>query len=169
MRIIYVNGYVTHINGNLISIKINDNYYETSAIWKDEDLFNELIQKERIEYKYFNSYSIYTSHTNIRFSEIEKKIDPKISYAQRLAAITTKDKDLAREEEELKKEEYRISSFSLKQLFMQFKMNECEAFQKIKLAPMMDLFIRRGYIDEDYYDYIISIRTRFLRMTVFCL
>ena len=90
--------YVTHINGNLISIKINDNYYETSAIWKDEDLFNELIQKERIEYKYFNSYSIYTSHTNIRFSEIEKKIDPKTSYAQRLAAITTKDKDLAREE-----------------------------------------------------------------------
>ena len=154
LRMIYVNGYVTHINGNLISIKINDNYYETSAIWKDEDLFNELIQKERIEYKYFNSYSIYTSHTNIRFSEIEKKIDPKTSYAQRLAAITTKDKDLAREEEELKKEEYRINSFSLKQLFMQFKMNECEAFQKIKLAPMMDLFIRRGYIDEDYYDYI---------------
>lgn len=37
---------------------------------------------------------------------------------------------------------------------MQFKMNECEAFQKIKLAPMMDFFIRRGYIDEDYYDYI---------------
>lgn len=171
LRMIYVNGYVTHINGNLISIKINDNYYETSAIWKDEDLFNELIQKERIEYKYFNSYSIYTSHTNIRFSEIEKKIDPKTSYAQRLAAITTKDKDLAREEEELKKEEYRISSFSLKQLFMQFKMNECEAFQKIKLAPMMDLFIRRGYIDEDYYDYIsyFYIRTRFLRMTVFCL
>lgn len=154
LRMIYVNGYVTHISGNLISIKINDNYYETSAIWKDEDLFNELIQKEKIEYKYFNSYSIYTSYTNIRFSEIEKKIDPKTSYAQRLAAITTKDKDLAREEEELKKEEYRISSFSLKQLFMQFKMNECEAFQKIKLAPMMDLFIRRGYIDEDYYDYI---------------
>lgn len=45
LRMIYVNGYVTHINGNLISIKINDNYYETSAIWKDEDLFNELIQK----------------------------------------------------------------------------------------------------------------------------
>lgn len=154
LRMIYVNGYVTHINSNLISIKINDNYYETSAIWKDEDLFNELIQKERIEYKYFNSYSIYTSHTNIRFGEIEKKIDPKTSYAQRLAAITTKDKDLDREEEELKKEEYRINSFSLKQLFMQFKMNECEAFQKINLAPMMNLFIRRGYIDEDYYDYI---------------
>lgn len=154
LRMIYLNGYITYINNNLIAIKLNNNYYDTNAIWKDENLFNELIKKEKIEYRYHDSYSVYTSNRNIRFSEIEKKIDPNATYAQRLAAIITNEKDLEREEEELKTEEFRISSFSLKQLFMQFKMNECEAFQKINLAPMMNLFIRRGYVDEDYYDYI---------------
>lgn len=156
LRMIYVNGYVTYINENLVAIKINDIYYAINKIWEDENLFNELIQKERIEYRYFNSYNnIYQStENNIHFSEIEKKISKNTTYAQRLEAITTKEKDLDKEEEELKKEEYRISNFSLKHLFIQFKMNECVAFQKINLSPMMDLFIRRGYIDEDYYDYI---------------
>lgn len=154
LRMIYVNEYVAYSNNNLISIKIKNNYYSTNAIWEDENLFNELIQKEKIEYRYFNSNNIYASNMNIRFSEIEKKISLNTTYSQRLAAITTKDKDLYREEEELKKEEHHISSLSLKHLFMQFKMNECEAFLKINLAPMMNLFIRRGYIDEDYYDYI---------------
>ena len=110
LRMIYVNGYVTHINGNLISIKINDNYYETSAIWKDEDLFNELIQKERIEYKYFNSYSIYTSHTNIRFSEIEKKIDPKYLMPT-VSRYYNKRQRFSQGRGGTEKEEYRISSF----------------------------------------------------------
>lgn len=154
LRMIYVNGYVTYIDANLIAIKINGNYYSINAIWKDENLFNDLILIEKVEYRSFNSYGIDTSNRKVRFSEIENMIYPNTTYAQCLAALTTKDKDLDREEEELKKEEYRISSFSLKQLFMQFKMNECEAFQNINLAPMMDLFIRRGYIDEDYYDYI---------------
>ena len=42
----------------------------------------------------------------------------------------------------------------LKDLIKKYKLGETEEFKSFGLTPMMNVFIRRGYLDEDYYDYI---------------
>lgn len=42
----------------------------------------------------------------------------------------------------------------LTRLFSAYDMEKCKAFTEIELEPLMNVFLRRGYLDEDYYDYI---------------
>ena len=47
-----------------------------------------------------------------------------------------------------------MKSLRLKDLIKKYKLGETEEFKSFGLSPMMNVFIRRGYLDEDYYDYI---------------
>lgn len=47
-----------------------------------------------------------------------------------------------------------MKSLRLKYLIKKYKLGETEEFKSLGLPPMMNVFIRRGYLDEDYYDYI---------------
>lgn len=47
-----------------------------------------------------------------------------------------------------------MKSLRLKDLIKKYKLGETEEFKSFGLTPMMNVFIRRGYLDEDYYDYI---------------
>jgi hypothetical protein len=77
-----------------------------------------------------------------------------MQYESRLAAIKTTEKDFQKEEKELEKEELKIQSLKLNVLIKKYNLGNTELYRNMHLSPLMDVFIRRGYIDEDYYDYI---------------
>lgn len=53
-----------------------------------------------------------------------------------------------------KNEQKAVKSLRLKDIISQYNLSESELYQSIQLTPMQDVFLRRGYIDEEYYDYI---------------
>lgn len=69
-------------------------------------------------------------------------------------AIEELPKEIIKEQRYIASEERRIKSLKLAQLFSICDLNQYEDFTKIQLEPLMNVFLRRGYIDEEYYDYI---------------
>jgi hypothetical protein len=152
LRTLYIYLYRNAITKRLNSVCINNKFYDLDNIIDDETLFNTLILINNISYREDNSCNSYDCQIN--FKNIEKKVDPDCSYVEKLKAIDRSSVDIEKEEKSIESEELRIKSFKLKQLLEQFNMTECEDFTKIGLVSLMDIFLRRGYIDEEYYDYI---------------
>ena len=137
------------VSQNLMSIQIGDQYYELEQIAINEQLFNELLTIQRITYRYYAGYT-YTQSASIDF----KRIDKAINYSERLNLIEKGYYHFQQEYKRIQKEKISIKSQKLQYLIKNYKLSEIEEFKKIGLEPMMNLFIRRGYIDEEYYDYI---------------
>lgn len=76
------------------------------------------------------------------------------SYWERKKAIEKLPIDITIEQKYIASEERRIKSLKLSQLFSTYDLTLCEDFTRIQLDPLMNIFLRRGYIDEEYYDYI---------------
>ena len=81
-------------------------------------------------------------------------IDKKIKFKERIEAIKAAGKVIQKEEKELHKEELKIQSQKLYLLLKTYNLGDSELYRDFNLSPLMDVFIRQGYIDEDYYDYI---------------
>lgn len=154
LRKIYMYEYKNRCKSDLQAIKIGDSFIDFDSIWQKEEYFNKLILIKKITYQYVSYGSAYTDNTNIPFSTIQDTVDDKMTFEERLNAIQSNDADIERKKDILEREKYRISTLPLTGLFMQFNFNDCEDYQALTLEPMMELFIRRGYITEDYYDYI---------------
>ena len=75
-------------------------------------------------------------------------------YWQKKQIITDLPTKIAQEQKNIQAEELRIKSMKLARLFSAYDMEKCNAFTEIELEPLMNVFLRRGYLDEDYYDYI---------------
>ena len=147
-RLFLVNLWHT-ISSNLISIQIGNAYYALEDIATKEQLFNELLTMQSVTYQYSSGYT-YTRSKSIDF----KRIDEAINYSKRLD-LKEKDSYYFQEEfKQIQRERALIKSQKLQYLIKNYKLNEKEEFKNIKLTPMMNVFIRRGYIDEEYYDYI---------------
>lgn len=69
-------------------------------------------------------------------------------------AIEELPQEIQCERKHIDDEERKIKSLRLHELLTSYDMGQCTDFTGIKLAPMLNVFLRQGYIDEDYYDYI---------------
>ena len=136
------------ISQNLMSIQIDNTYYELETIAKDESLFEKLISMRNITYRYYSG-GTYTHNASINFDEIGKSIN----YLERLRLIEAGD-TFDTEYKRLQKEKRIIKSQKIKFLLKNFKIAENERFKTIGVPPMINVFLRRGYLDEEYYDYI---------------
>ncbi len=135
---------------SMSSIQIDNQYYTLRQISQNENLFDKLSKLSSIRYQYFSYGSAYNQSANVSFDSIDKKI----KFKERIEAIKTAGKVIQKEEKELHKEELKIQSQKLSHLLKAYNLGDSELYRGFNLAPLMDVFIRQGYIDEDYYDYI---------------
>ena len=136
---------------NLISIRIDKSYYSIEQIADDEALFVKLLSVNEITYRYYYGYN----GTSSSSKAIDyKQIDKEINYSERIELLENGVGYFQNEHRHIQQEKIKVKSLRLKDLIQKYKLGETEEFKSLGLTPMMNVFIRRGYLDEDYYDYI---------------
>ena len=136
---------------NLISILIDKSNYSIEQIANDEALFVKLLSANKITYQYYYGYNgASSSSKTIDY----KQIDKEINYSERIKLLENGVGYFQNEHRHIQQEKIKVKSLRLKDLIKKYKLGETEEFKSIGLTLMMNVFIRRGYLDEDYYDYI---------------
>lgn len=133
-----------------ISFYIDNKDFSLENIALDETLFNKLINSTSITYKHYSGYGNNTSSVNIDLAQIDKKTH----YSERIAQIAKGTDYFKKEYKRIQMEKIYVKSLKLKALIKKYRLGETNEFRKLELTPMMNVFLRRGYLDEDYYDYI---------------
>jgi len=134
-----------------LSVRIENNYYSLEQIATSEILFSKLISEKEITYQYrYHHHYTSTESAAIDF----KQIDRDLNYSGRIDLIEKGAKYFHNEHRHIQQEKIKVKSLRLKDLIQKYKLGETEEFKSFGLTPMMNVFIRRGYLDEDYYDYI---------------
>lgn len=129
-------------------ILLENGYRTLSEIAADSKLFEELMEQTSI------NYTVHSSNYG-RSIDIDTDVPKKeMNYDSRLEAIRTTPQQLIDKEQSLASQEMEIRSYTLQDLLSRLDLQECEEYTKIELSPIMDLFLRFGYLNEEYYDYI---------------
>ncbi|WP_289765654.1 hypothetical protein [Bacteroides acidifaciens] len=133
------------------SVYIKDAYYSFEQIAKNEVVFDNLLITNQISYQYYYGYggASSTSQT-IDF----KQIDNEINYSKRIELIENGSTYFSKGRRRIQQEKIKAKSLRLKDLIKKYKLGETDKYKNFGLTPMMNVFVRRGYLDEDYYDYI---------------
>ena len=153
LRMVYVNHYLRHYGLQMATtINVDGTSKSPQSFIDDEKLFDKLRSATSITYKIPNNYGPDPTK-NVNFKEVEKIASPD-SYAARASAIKNISNDINKERADLEKEKVRIRSYSLKDLIIKFNLLKEKTYLKIGLPPMADMFLSRGLIAEDYYDYM---------------
>ncbi|PAM91504.1 hypothetical protein B4N84_28045 [Flavobacterium sp. IR1] len=153
LRRIYINQILTKLPNSPI-------YINQMGIDKliQNDEFNELIHNQSIEYTWYspNSYNVQIASKSFNFSEIQKEINSKFNYDERLELIESKHNNridsLQKEIEKLKIEKIEIENWDLKQIFKEVKINKY--LNNFSNNALLRNLILEGYINENYNDYI---------------
>lgn len=134
-----------------LSILIQNNHYSFEQIANNEDLFARLLNEEKVRYE----YRYYYHNTTIESESVDfKQIDNEIDYSKRIELIGNGSIYFSKERRRIQQEKIKAKSLRLKDLIKKYKLGETNEYKKLGLTPMMNVFVRRGYLDEDYYDYI---------------
>lgn len=131
-------------------VRVENEYHTLSEVATNPTLFEELINATDVQYQYWYYDRLSSNSISIDFLALKKQMD----YDDRLQAIRTPPQSLLEKEQSISHQELEISSCSFKDLYSHFDMQECGEYTKIGLTPMMDVFLRLGYLNEEYYDYI---------------
>lgn len=159
LRLLYLDEMRAQINKPILSIHLNDKDYSLEILSRDEKLFNSLLKQSEISYITFirnsNYYSgdIYnkrSTSSEVDFNAIEKKLN----FNERMALLTDGENIISNKEKDLLKEKIKIQSLKLNVLIRNYNIGETKLYKELDLTPLMDVFVRRGYLDEEYYDYI---------------
>lgn len=154
LRQIYITEYRRVLEDKPIRFQIEDSLYTPKEIAENETLFINFIKQETIFYKYHNYYENSTTFKKISFSTIEKTIDTSLTYQQRLKAIQTTFEKQTKNISEIELELTKLHSLKYSELMQKVNLQECNEYKALELEPMMEIFLLRGYIDENFYDYI---------------
>lgn len=139
------------IDNKMCKICIGNKSYVFEDIAKDNGLFDKLITQSSIRYEYFDDYNRvrqYPGSINL------KTIDKDTNYLERISLIKKDPSNFQNEYQKIKNELIAVKSLRLKDVISLYNLSESELYHSIHLSPMQDIFLRRGYIDEEYYDYI---------------
>lgn len=159
LRAIYIEKIIETIP-NIVSMQINGKNL-TFANCKTNDSFKFLLQNNSIIYYVVTniSYSpplLKSEQSSVKFSEIEKAVDPEMSYSRREELIFERDngkiEKLRLEIEQLKKNKQDVKSWSLVQLSE--KIDHSIVFNEIENEKLIIYLIKNGYLNENYHDYI---------------
>lgn len=151
LRLIYLYKIRERINNKVTEFIIDGQNYSLDQISKDKDLFNKLISKREVCYSYWGYYGG-NEHTSYTFDF--NSIDKEINFKRRIALLRIPESKFERDRAMLYKQKLNVHKYRLKILIGHYKQGESDLYKSIGLSEMMDVFIRRGFIDEEYYDYI---------------
>lgn len=135
----------------ICAIKIEGENHTLTEIAKDTNLFNKLTESQNIQYEYWYGYNgTYSDTKDIDVEALQKQMN----YCSRVEAIRATPQSIIEREQAILQKELEITGYTFKDLFSHFDMQEYEEYTKIGLTEMMDVFLRLGYLNEEYYDYI---------------
>lgn len=133
------------------SILLDNTHYVLSSIVDSEKLFEKMISADVIYYQYSDRY--YNSlNGELNLNQLSFNLES--IYWNRKKILEESPREIEREQRRIDNEKRRIKSLRLSEFFVLYNMEQCKTFTDIKLEPLQNVFLRRGYIDEDYYDYI---------------
>lgn len=134
-----------------LSLYIKDKLYSFEQIANNEALFDKLIGTDKITYEYYYGYGgTSSSSQKVDYNQIDKEIN----FSERVELLENGIAYFHKEYRRIQQEKIKAKSLRLTELIKKYKIGETEEFKKFDLTPMMNVFVRRGYLDEDYYDYI---------------
>ena len=166
LRRIYVDAYRDKIGDFVRQIKVGDNFYSLKEIASNEKLFDNLISNTNVVYTYINVSGGYNrgqqlqDSQSIPFTEIEKDVDASTSYSDRLSALKITFEELDIELIDIRKEDIRSKMIS--QLMNEFDYGSMEEYKKLEVPRLIEYLVMKGYIDENYYDYISYFYANFI-------
>ncbi|MBG9215143.1 hypothetical protein [Bacteroides fragilis] len=134
-----------------LSVHIENNDYSFEQIASNEILFSKLLKDSKITYKYRYGYNY--NDTESKAVDF-KQIDTDIDYSKRINLLEKGITYFHNEHRRIQQEKIKVKSLRLKDLIKMYKLGETDEYKSFGLTPMMNVFVRRGYLDEDYYDYI---------------
>lgn len=151
LRLMYLYELSSELSPTLTTIHINLSNYTLKQISENANLFSQLLSLDKVHYSYYGQYGRITSDSKtVDFSNIAKRMN----FEERMELVMNSTKVIGSKEIELQKEKLSIQSLKLYILIKKYDLGDKELFRSLKLPPLMDVFVRLGYIDEDYYDYI---------------
>ena len=134
-------------------IQLRNEYHRLTDVASDSNLFEELMSLTNVQFQYWNNGyygGLSTNTIDIDTNALNKEID----YNNRLKAIRATPQEILEHEASLARQEMEIRSYTLQNLLSLLDLQECKEYMEIGLTPMMDVFLRLGYLNEEYYDYI---------------
>ena len=153
LRLLYLSKIIEKLNGNFKSFVYDNADVSMSKCAENDDIFQQVIDN-RILYKnhQYNFNRPYNTLT-VDFKTIEKEVDPNASYEQRSQAIRDKNSIATLESQirELEDERDSLYKKTLSELWSEYPSDKKT---QSKQEEIIDVFIRRGYINEHYNDYI---------------
>ena len=155
LRLAYLVAIYEKLPVGTFAIIVDGTDYTLLQIADDAGLFEKLISKDNIHYKYSNYY--YNNKIDdqyIDFHNIEKTVNEHFTYHQRVEQIGRDRDRLENEVQNTKLEKQRIGTYTISELLEMFNLYEDECFKNIALSDMEEDFVRHGFIAEDYNDYI---------------
>lgn len=151
LRLLFLNRIRDVCNGHFTDFIIDDKYYTIEQISKDDKLFNKLISESKINYRIKDYWgSITRTQVNVDCKNIGKSMN----YVQRLNELKKSEDYFEIKRARLHRAKLNVHKYKLSALIGYYRQGNSETYKKINLSEMMDVFIRRGFIDEEYYDYI---------------
>ena len=152
LRRFFIDELCNHLQGSVNTITIDSTSYAPKSIAVDEKLFTTLLTKKSLRYSYSYSYG-----TNTRTDNIDvQNVYTNSGFEKRIKALEL-NQDPERYKEikyDLLSEKLAVSSQKIHELFANYNIDEIAEYKNLALPDLIDIFVRRGYIDEDYYDYI---------------
>ena len=150
LRLILLYKWRNTFDDKLFSINIDNHYYSLEDISNSDVLFESLRVMRTIEYRYYY-YGSY--NTNSRNVDIESFIKNN-AFLERIEACKSSTISFEIEKKIIRNKTREIKSLRLNELIAEFDLGKTNVYINIHMSAMQDIFIRLGYLDEDYYDYI---------------
>ncbi len=150
LRLLLLYKWKETINPQFSSIYIDNSYYSLEQISSNDELFEKLLSMQSIQYRTHNGYY----HTQTQYTNSIELFIQNNGFKERLELLTLDNNYFESEYKRIIKEKTRIKSLRIKDLIKQYNLGKCDIYKNLKLSDMQDVFIRLGYIDEEYYDYI---------------
>lgn len=154
LRALYILEYINSLTG-IKSFIINGNVtnFKEAA---NEDNF-EFFLKNNVSYNYQTEGIYYQQNTKVlsKFSDIENKVNPDFTYLERIEFIgEKKEKNIEKFSKKIKELKDKISSLKSASLKDVLNNSQTTIIESEKDNRLINILLRGGYIDEDYYDYI---------------
>lgn len=139
------------IRNTVLSITIDSNSYSPTDIANNDNLFNTFLKQKKVSYRYSTGYY----STDVADIDVQN-LYSSTGFERRIKALELNQnpEKYVEIKQGLVYEKLAVSSMKIKELFENYSLDEIAEYKKLILPDLIDIFIRRGYIDEDYYDYI---------------
>lgn len=167
LRRVYLEGYREQLISTMQHIKIGDSKYSIKDIAANEKLFEKLIASKHITYTYIDTNGGYyggqtrQDSLEISFGNIEKSIDSSKNYHERLSYLRTTFEDLENPNfVDIRKDDIRSQTLSMIMSTVDYA--SIEAYKELSVPQLIEFLVTKGYIDENYYDYISYFYANFI-------